>query len=1133
MKRAAKAALVFVEIAAVFAAVFAAAAAFFYFKLQSGPAGLTFFKPSVEFALERHLPAGYDAVIEEITIQQNANIFLLSLTGVQISDGSNQQIAGADAIDVTFRTNDLLDRKGGPRTINATGAQFRIVRTADQAVKIPAARGRGGRSLLRGAPGLFNDRLLESAFERAEMLDAKVTFYDEASGRSWISEDTALTIERTTEGISGAINGNLDIDGADAAFQGDGKFAKETEIISISLFGDNFPLGDVLTTFFGNNAGVIDAPVSGNADVVLSASGEVRSSSFNARIEEGTLILGAANTPIKFIEWNTGFDPQTNKFTVDKFSYDVAGNTGMVTGDIALDFGEDVRDPERIRFDLSASDLALSFPEQLPTLLPISAATLKGSYDVKRRGLTLQDYALSLLGVEFLGQFDLIMPRREGEADPLSPGVVMTLDVNGDLDHENLLKVWPFEVASGARDWLDDKLVSATLSNISAEMNLPAGAIVEGKGLPDDSLKMTFDVANAKAFVVHGMTPISNGAGSGILTGNRFFLEAERANVGDIEIREGEIEFPEFMPKHQPTYYRFLATGKSEQILGVIDEAPLNLLSKINLSPEQFVGDATARIEVMRPNKRDALPDEYEYRGEATFENMLISGLAGDADVTEGKGSVTLQPRYMVVKADAKLTDAPIQINWHHNFFALEDGPGTFDMSGTVDAGVADLYGLSLRQYVRGPIDLSLKAIGNVGDLDTLSLEADFSQSSLSFGVLDWRKPAGAPAQGLVDIRYNEQGFDVTKLAIQGEGVNIEGNLTLNQGLLERAAFPQFLLEGGADLSATAVRGEAGELVIVATGNFLNAGPALRLVLDNSAAPPAVDDEEEDDFWGAGISVTARVDELQLRENIRYRDASLDFLRDDTALQAFDLSALNLDGSPLKALLSHTVTNEGPTRLIEARSSNLGNLLKGVFAYNSLARGEGSMALRFGDPNLPGIAGKIEARNMHVSDAPLMARLFSAGSFEGLANLMNGEGIDLSYAFGEFQYRDDMVSLRKFRATGPSVGITAEGDVSFSPDGKVALQGAVAPLYQLNSALGAAPIIGDMLVGKKGEGIFALSYAVNGDRTAPTVTVNPLSALTPGIFRQMFDARRPEVEIEAEPETIEPGQEQELSSEPG
>ena len=159
-----------------------------------------------------------------------------------------------------------------------------------------------------------------------------------------------------------------------------------------------------------------------------------------------------------------------------------------------------------------------------------------------------------------------------------------------------------------------------------------------------------------------------------------------------------------------------------------------------------------------------------------------------------------------------------------------------------------------------------------------------------------------------------------------------------------------------------------------------------------------------------------------------------------------------------------------------------------------------------------GFSGVLEARDLQVVEAPLLARIFSAGSLEGLNNLLNGEGIDLSYAYGEFQFADKVLSVQDMRASGPSVGITAEGAMAIGQGGEVSLVGAVAPLYQLNSVLGNAPIIGEILVGKKGEGIVALSYSVTGDAAAPTVFVNPLSALTPGFLRGLMQPVRPDIE---------------------
>jgi hypothetical protein len=61
----------------------------------------------------------------------------------------------------------------------------------------------------------------------------------------------------------------------------------------------------------------------------------------------------------------------------------------------------------------------------------------------------------------------------------------------------------------------------------------------------------------------------------------------------------------------------------------------------------------------------------------------------------------------------------------------------------------------------------------------------------------------------------------------------------------------------------------------------------------------------------------------------------------------------------------------------------------------------------------------------------------------------------------------------------------------------------VAPAYAINSILGNVPIIGP-LFGGGSQGLFAANYRVSGPSNDPDVTVNPLSALAPGILRQLF-----------------------------
>jgi hypothetical protein len=54
----------------------------------------------------------------------------------------------------------------------------------------------------------------------------------------------------------------------------------------------------------------------------------------------------------------------------------------------------------------------------------------------------------------------------------------------------------------------------------------------------------------------------------------------------------------------------------------------------------------------------------------------------------------------------------------------------------------------------------------------------------------------------------------------------------------------------------------------------------------------------------------------------------------------------------------------------------------------------------------------------------------------------------------------------------------------------------ISPVYLLNG-------IGSLFT-RRGEGVFGFTYTVTGTTGRPQVSVNPLSILTPGMFREIF-----------------------------
>ena len=148
-------------------------------------------------------------------------------------------------------------------------------------------------------------------------------------------------------------------------------------------------------------------------------------------------------------------------------------------------------------------------------------------------------------------------------------------------------------------------------------------------------------------------------------------------------------------------------------------------------------------------------------------------------------------------------------------------------------------------------------------------------------------------------------------------------------------------------------------------------------------------------------------------------------------------------------------------------------------------------------------AGHIEGADYTLLHAPPFARILSLPSFSGAGSMLAGSGIPFSTLRGDFAYREDRLALDNLVAYGGAIGVTGNGVADLGRD-RLDLQGTIVPAYALNSILGNVPVIGPLLLGGEGQGLFAANYRVTGSAADPQVSVNPLSALAPGFLRRLF-----------------------------
>jgi hypothetical protein len=213
----------------------------------------------------------------------------------------------------------------------------------------------------------------------------------------------------------------------------------------------------------------------------------------------------------------------------------------------------------------------------------------------------------------------------------------------------------------------------------------------------------------------------------------------------------------------------------------------------------------------------------------------------------------------------------------------------------------------------------------------------------------------------------------------------------------------------------------------------------------------------------------------------------------------------NISGITGKPFSARILRSPKGTRQFSLHAEDAGGFLKAFNLLESMEGGDLTIIGNYEDGKKGSVLkGRIDISEHVIKDAPVLAKILSLASLTGFFDTLQGKGITFEKLRGNFDLQNDVLTLEDIRTHGSAIGMTVEGTITM-PKILLDLQGTIVPSYTLNSALGKVPIVGSLLTGGKGEGIFAARYSVKGNDKDPDVSVNPLSILTPGFLRGLFD----------------------------
>ena len=795
------------------------------------------------------------------------------------------------------------------------------------------------------------------------------------------------------------------------------------------------------------------------------------------------------------------YDGRTGRLLIDDGT--LAGNEARahLSGDGMLTFNA-AGGLEKGSVDLTMDRIGVNMPGVMQRAVTLARIALQASYTPADNHIGIEKFLVSggPLSASLTGDVTL------------SPGQTPAIAASGriaPLSIADLLHYWPLMLGEGARSWIADNVSAGRVGPIVLKTNIAAGAL-DAPVLPNDALTLSFPIQGATITYMSGLTPLTNVEGSGTLTGDTFVANVTSATItppdsGVLTVSGGSVTIPELHVAGPAGDIAAHVEGKLGDVFALLDMKPLQYPTRFHISKDSAKGAAAVDLKFHVPMVRDLGIDDVGIAISGQVNGLALA--VGSHEVTDGTARLAIDNSSLHVDGQVVLAGSSLAVSWDEAFKAKGPITTRITASGQLSDATREKLNFHSGDFLKGPVIVQAQLQGHRGGITNASMTMQLTPATVMLDLINYRKPPGVAATVQVTARFKDNAITGEDIALSGAGLNAQGTAGFGpDGSLQTLDFPVVRAGPENDFALHMSDTPANGLKVKLTGRAAD-GTGLGRT-----------DFAKTDATAAKATTKPRTEPFQIQANL---DRLV--MRSGVTMAPFALSASGIGDRPQSLALSGTMAKNarlsgdlimaGGERQIRLKTNNAGLLLKGLFGFASMHGGKLSLTAslspvptkaEIAQNRVPDYRGLIKINDFTVVDQPFLTRLFSAGSFGGLIDLMQGNGIAVDTLEVPFQMHGGVLNIRDARANGPSIGITAEGYLD-RRNNKIALEGAFAPIFGLNSVLGAIPVLGDVLVSKQGEGIIGMSYSVSGNSNEPKISVNPLSVLTPGILRRIFE----------------------------
>lgn len=1086
-------------------AAIAAAAVFFVIgaiiRLLMGPVSLGPLNNQLQSAIGNALPGlsvRYDeAALEWTRDEGRVNLVIL---GARVFDQDQRIIAQAPKAEIVLAAAPFLQGKVQIKRIALVGVQLTLVRTKDGKLRLGMGEEQGQNDVLDQIR-----RAIERSSEGTSSLQsfavrkARLAFYDQGTGLFVVAPDaqlevqTASLLSRQPGLVEADVDAQIEISGHPAHVVGTAKLPKGNGDVKgdVSITGlDVNALGWNSPSFAFLKPYALKTDITGS--FTLQHGTRIRYADFGIGAK-GTITSFGAPMHVNAIRLVGRYDGATGRLLIDDGSLEGTEASAHLGGSGDLSFTP-AGVLTKAALDLTMDKIAINLRGLTNRLVNIDRVSLRGVFTPNDQHFAIDQFMASggPLSAELTGGITLA-PNQTPEID--LQGRVAAMNIREALDY------WPLQMAGGARAWIEENVTAGRVGPILIETHIPVGAL-DLPALPENALNVKLTLTGGTITYIHGLTPITDANAIGVLTGDTFSGDLSSGKVGALTVSKGHAIIPNLHEQASVGEFSAHADGNVQDMLMLIDMKPLQYPTRFHVKTQSAKGTASVDLDFHVPMLRALKVDDVGISVKGGLRDMVLS--AGDhLNLTNGMLDFAVDNKDLRAAGTLNLGSSKLAVDWTETFKTTDPYTTLLSVKGSMDDATRAALGIHLSDYISGPININATLQGRRGVIRQAQITADLTSTAVMLDLINYRKPQGQSASANLNAQLDENGnFTSQDITLTGAG-GLSARGVANYGAtgkLEHLSFPYLRAGPSNDFAMEMTDTPSAGLAVTVSGHSAD-GTGLgrhNLASDEQNKPKGPLTEP--------FHFSVKLDRVVLREGVTIAPFAFDTSGVGDRPQTLAMSGVLSKSGSITASLG----NNAGTRQLNFSTNDAGQLIRGLFGFTSLHGGAMTLNAKLSPPqanagNVPvDYTGSLVITDFKVTNQPFLARLFSAASFGGLIDLLRGQGMSVDKLEAPFRMHGGVLDIHDARASGPSLGMSADGYIDRRSN-QIALEGAIAPLSGINSILGAIPLVGDVLVSKKGEGVIGMSYAVSGDADEPKISMNPLSVLTPGIFRRIFE----------------------------